>query len=243
MPVSESSRMLGVLLVHKPGTGTPVYFVTRSLPFGACSSVFAFNRISRSLWHLGAKIFLLNGGCFSDDDRTDADYSRLATQSFEVLLSALGWLFSTDPSKRFDFSQRCDLLGVSLDVSLLATGTLKLETTPSRFERLRLVFENFCIAGSITWRDAQVVHGLLNFMLGAVMGQSLKVVCRAFSNLAAMEKKLKPEEVRHMCNWAGKVISQLQPRTLSRRPDLLGQYLHRCSMSKWCCFLGSCCHR
>ena len=110
--------------------------------------------------------------------------SRLATQSFEVLLSALGWL--------------------------------KLETKPSRFERLRLLFENFCIAGSITRRDAQVVHGLLNFMLGVVMGRSLKVVCRAFSNLAAMEKKLKPEEVRHLCNWTGKVISQLQPRTLSR---------------------------
>ena len=218
VPVSESSRKLGVLLVHKPETGTPVYFVTRSLPFGACSSVFAFNRISRSLWHLGTKMFLLNGGCFYDGFPMiePSPTSRLATQSFEVLLSSLGWLFSTDPSKTFDFAQQCDVLGVSLDVSLLATGTLKLETKPSRFERLRLLFESFCNAGSITRKDAQVVHGLLNFMLGAVMGRSLKVVCRAFSNLAAMEKRLKPEDVRHLCEWAGNIISQLRPRTLSR---------------------------
>lgn len=218
VPVSTSSRKLGVLMVHRPESGVPAYFVTRSLPFGACGSVFAFNRISRSLWYLGAKMFLLNGGCFYDDfpmiEPTCS--SRLAAQSFELLLSSLGWLFSTDPSKTFDFAARCDVLGVTLDVSSLGAGELRLETKPSRFERLKTMFENFCRLGTITRRDAQAVHGLLNFMLGAVMGRSLKVVCRAFSNLAAMDRKLKREDVEHLCEWAANIISQLQPRVLTR---------------------------
>ena len=218
VPVSTASRKLGVLVVHRPDSGVPAYFVTRSLPFGACSSVFAFNRISRSLWHLGVTMFLLNGGCFYDDfPMVEPECtSRLAAQSFELLLSSLGWLFSTDPSKTFDFAARCDVLGVTLDVSSLGTGELRLETKPSRFERLKAMFENFCRLGVITRRDAQAVHGLLNFMLGAVMGRSLKVVCRAFSNLAAMDRKIKHEEIVQLCQWAEGIISQLRPRVLTR---------------------------
>ncbi len=44
-----------VALVHKPG-GEANYFVSQSLPFGACSSVYAFNRISASIRFLVQKV-------------------------------------------------------------------------------------------------------------------------------------------------------------------------------------------
>jgi len=54
IPVSPESRYFAELMVHRYGTGSLVYFVGDSLPFGASSSVFGFNRVSRSLWHIAS---------------------------------------------------------------------------------------------------------------------------------------------------------------------------------------------
>ncbi len=37
------------------------------LPFGACASVFAFNRISRALWFLAVRLMRVVGGCLCGD--------------------------------------------------------------------------------------------------------------------------------------------------------------------------------
>lgn len=62
--VGVKSRCFAVLLVHHPETGKPVYFVSRSLPFGASASVFSFNRISRSTHHLATVGCRVMGGVF-----------------------------------------------------------------------------------------------------------------------------------------------------------------------------------
>ena len=48
VPVSSSSLAYSVALVHDL-EGKPRYFLSQSLPFGACSSVYAFNRIGAAL--------------------------------------------------------------------------------------------------------------------------------------------------------------------------------------------------
>ena len=48
VPVSSSSLAYSVALVHHL-QGKPKYFLSQSLPFGACSSVYAFNRIGAAL--------------------------------------------------------------------------------------------------------------------------------------------------------------------------------------------------
>lgn len=67
IPVSSASRPFSVLMVHHYDTGRPVYFVSNSLPFGASSSVFGFNRVSRGLWFIGSTCCKLLGGVFFDD--------------------------------------------------------------------------------------------------------------------------------------------------------------------------------
>ena len=54
MPISVQSRKFAVLIVHHFQTKKPVYFLSRSLPFGACSSVYSFNRVSRGIWYLAS---------------------------------------------------------------------------------------------------------------------------------------------------------------------------------------------
>ena len=61
VPISQSSLQLGVLLVHDPSDGSPAYF---TLPFGCTSSVFSFNRISRSLLHLKRHLLKLVSGSY-----------------------------------------------------------------------------------------------------------------------------------------------------------------------------------
>lgn len=66
VPVSANSLKYRVILVHNP-SGEPCYFVSQSLPFGACSSVYAFNRLSAALRFLLQKLFKANLTCFYDD--------------------------------------------------------------------------------------------------------------------------------------------------------------------------------
>ena len=92
VPVSQSSRPFAVLMVHHHETGRPVYFLSNSLPFGASASVFGFNRISRTLWHLASHCCKMMGGVFYDDFPflEPANLCTLASQSYEGLLRALG---------------------------------------------------------------------------------------------------------------------------------------------------------
>ena len=101
VPVSVQSRLFAVLLVHHPETGMPQYFISRSLPFGASASDFAFNRISRSIHHLATVGCRILGGVFYDDFPLIEPCSTctLASHSFEGLLKNLGWLYTADPGK------------------------------------------------------------------------------------------------------------------------------------------------
>ena len=170
VPVSEAWRRFAVLVLHDPSTGQPKYVVTRSLPFGACASVFAFNRISRALWYLAIKLMGVVGGCFYDDfPLIEPEITApLASSSVEHLLDCLGWIYSSDPAKSRPFEPECDVLGVRVDVHGLSQGCLKLTNKVSRYKRLKDVFNCARKKRAFTKRDAQVVHGTLNFMTSFV---------------------------------------------------------------------------
>ena len=144
VPISEASRPFGVLVLHQPGTGIPKFLITRSLPFGPCASVFAFNRISRALWFLAVKLMKIIGGCFYDDfPLIEPEITaQVASSAIEHLLSCLGWVYSSDPAKSRPFEPECDILGVRINVCHLSPGCLKLRNKPSRVEKLKSLFNS-----------------------------------------------------------------------------------------------------
>ena len=238
VPVSMSSRNLGVFVVNPPASGAPAYFVRRSLPFGACSRIIAFDCKSRSLWRLGVKMFLLNGGCFYDDVPMVEVY-----QSFghSVLGAASFLAWTLDGFTQLILQRHLILLhGVTVDVSSMGTGELRLETKPSRFEWLKTMFENFSRLGVIARRDAQAVRGLLNFMLGAVMRRSLKVVCRAFSHLAAMTGNSKAKKLKSFVNGLKGLSCNFDLGFLYRWNNFFSLGVHGCCLWSWCGFMGKC---
>ena len=177
MPISEASRKFAVLMAHHYQTMCPVYFVSRSLPFGACSSVYAFNRISKGIWHLlsfGRKAL---GGVYFDDFTflEPSSLCALASHSFEGLLGALGWTYTADPAKRHPFAETFDVLGARFNVGGLHGQTFSIENKPGRLVKIRSLVDEVKPHSKITKREAQVIHGNMNFAMSFVMGQTLKV--------------------------------------------------------------------
>ena len=214
IPVSKASRPFSVLMVHHHETGKPVYFVSRSLPFGASSSVFGFNRVSRSLWHIASLGCKILGGVFFDDFPIvePEPMCALATRSFEGLLKALGWRYADDPKKFHPFEETFDVLGARINVGGLHGNSLITQNKPGRLAKIDALLKEVQEEDQISRRQAQVIHGNLNFALSFVLGYTLKVPARAFAALSTESCKPHKRQVASLCDWARSVLSVLSPR-------------------------------
>ena len=221
IPVSACSRRFGVLMVHHPDDKLPRYFVTRSLPFGARASVYAF-RLSRGLWFLMAKLCHVILGCFYDDFPIvePCVSAVLATQSVQHLLEALGWLYATDPSKDKPFSEEFDVLGVRINTSSLHySGIFTLANKPSRVDKVIELINDIKKLGKVDKKKAQVIHGLLNFMASFVMGHSVRLACRVFAPAISTGNRWSRQQVCHACDFTLDCLSNLRGRTVDGRGE------------------------
>ncbi len=220
VPIDCKSKPLGVLVAHDPVGGGARFFLTQSLPFGACASVYAFNRISRSLLHLLVNLGKITGGVFYDDFPMleMAESSRLASMVAEHVLDRLGWLFAKGNDKGKPFESSFDVLGVRLNPEFLSSGSFGMRNKESRIERVLEQLDSIKSKGQITKQGAQSVQGLLNFMSGFVMGSSLRVACRAFANLSS-EPKVNQQDLIRLCDWTSETVKFLKPRDVQLKND------------------------
>ena len=214
IPVSSASRPFAVLMVHHYDTGRPVYFVSNSLPCGASSSVFGFNRVSRGLWFIGSTCCKLLGGVFFDDFPLlePQPTCTLATKSFEGMLKALGWKFSDDPKKTHPFETEFGVLGVRLSIASFHGGPFVMQNKPSRIEKIQQLLEDTSTVDKVDKRHAQVVHGNLNFALSFFLGKTLLVAARAFAHLTTDGHKATGEQIRELCAWTHAMVETLSPK-------------------------------
>ena len=92
------------------------YFLSRSLPFGATSSVYAFNKIALALLHIMVVKFYAIATDFYDD-YTVFDFQPCAALLDKVLmrlLTLLGWHFAREGKKFVPFASTVVSLGVSV---------------------------------------------------------------------------------------------------------------------------------
>ena len=66
MGIDPEQRHLAVIFFTK-ADGQPVFYVANALMFGATAAVYAFNRVSRSLWFLLNRMLAIPCGVFYDD--------------------------------------------------------------------------------------------------------------------------------------------------------------------------------
>ena len=214
VPLALDSLKFGVIVAHRPDGGKPAYFISQSIHFGASASVFAFNRMSLSLFHLSCALLGTLGGVYYDDyPLIEPEISaRMATLSIESLLDALGWRYATGDSKAAPFASVFDLLGIRVSLSCLGSGSFEVSTKPARLERIKSLLEMVAASGTCSRSTARSLHGLLNFLVGAAMGRRLKLASRAFANLGVRGEDVPASSVRQLCKWTIEMLGSSTPR-------------------------------
>jgi hypothetical protein len=132
--VKQSSQWASVIMVFNVETSRDELYIAEVLPFGAAASVFAFNRYARAIRNLGTRLFGLVWVNFFDDyPMLDINASGAAAQATaERLLTLLGWRFSCKESKRLDFADTFDALGVVFDLRSACQGWITVRNKPDR---------------------------------------------------------------------------------------------------------------
>ena len=215
VPIDRTSRGLMVLLAPEPGSQQPKFFTTSSMPFGCASSVFAFNRITRSLLHLFHKLLKMPSGVFYDDFALlePSAGATLASMAAENLLELLGWKYAKEGSKASKFEPCFNLLGAQLNLASLHEGFVKVSNKPSRLVKLKELLAAMKQNRHISKSEAQSMHGLLNYASGFFLGQSLKTASRAFANLVARPHGADGDEVAKLCDFTHAMLEISKPRS------------------------------
>ena len=215
VPVSSCSLFCSVALVHKPG-GEANYFVSQSLPFGACSSVYAFNRISASIRFLVQKVL---GGIltvFYDDFpqlETGAS-SELMDKLVSRFLALLGWTHATTGTKGLPFSSAFNVLGATVDLQSLSQGNLVVSNKEGRLGRIKTLIRAAANGYPPKRRDMQVLAGLLQYSVGHTLGATLRLAARACSTMSSGRYPRTRESYQKLCEWLSTLLDRVKPRLI-----------------------------
>ena len=260
LAVHPSHRHLAVIFYHDKNH-QPRFYVANALMFGSTAAVYAFNRVSRSLWYLLNKMLLIPCSYFYDDYPmfSPTELAENADNSASELLDILGWRHARTGPKGQPFADSFNVLGCNLDLSKVAQGEVVAGNKPGRVERLMEHFARIKATGRLNLHEAQVLHGLLRYACGFFAGRFLHQVCAEVMNLGMAGLYGQASKLADFCDYATGVLSSCVPRKLrvfsERRPVLIftdGAWENGCASigaviidvatgAKWClCDLCDC---
>lgn len=206
------------IAVYNPKLQAPSFFSTQALMFGAVSSVFSFNRLSRSVWHIGCMLFHLPMANFYDDFPCleAVQTAESGAASFEGLLRCLGWRFAESGDKATTFQQTFDVLGIRVDLSQSGSGHVTLSNKPSRVEKILETVSGSLDGDLLHPSLAATLHGQLNFAQSFYAGSSLKPVMSVLSEISnkGWEEHQKPRWAMAAV-YLAHVFRTAEPRTIS----------------------------
>ena len=127
-------------ICYDPSTDGCMYFIQRSLPFGASASVHAFNRCSRSLWAVGCRLAILPWTVFFDDFLifAPAPIAKAARAVASIIALATGWSVA-EGDKDLAFGSCLDALGVRFQLGRLGLRSFTVTNKPDRLPALEPV--------------------------------------------------------------------------------------------------------
>ena len=213
-------RDLAVIFFHGRN-GDPRYYVANSLMFGATAAVYAFNRVSRSIWYLFNKMLVIPCGVFYDDYPmfSPAELAGNADAAASELLDLLGWRHARTGPKGKPFEEIFQVLGCQIDLRKVSGGELKLENKMGRVEKLHEMLGSLKSKGSVSLHESQVLHGLLRFASGFFAGRQLHQVCAETIALCKGGTLWSQKIVEQFCNYADAVLRACKPRVLNTSFD------------------------
>ena len=214
VPIHKDSLKHGVLGFNMPTEGWQL-FTTSSLPFGASSAVFSFNKISRSLWHLLVYKFGFLMSVFYDDFPIFEvePLAELSTKIVDAVLNVLGWRHAMQGKKAVGFSAEPIALGVQYHLQGLWSGNLTVSNKPGRLERILALIEQLKAEGRRSTKTAASLAGLMNFAGGFVLGHQFKLGTNALNDWV-YHRGVSEAEARQVCDYLEVVTKSVTPRVI-----------------------------
>ena len=129
-----------IVTIKHPGQSEPAGYVCHTLPFGACSSVLHFNRVSALLKRVMLEMDILSSLYYDDYPVVSPAYLGKSTEaSFTSVMRLLGFKIADDKDK--PFSVRSETLGVIVDTSDANLEHVLVSNKPSRSQAISQAIE------------------------------------------------------------------------------------------------------
>ena len=218
--IAEESLRHGVLGYQTSQHGWR-YYTTQSLPFGASASVFAFNKISRAIWHLLVhgmhiltSVFYDDFPCFEMQPLT-----QLTAKALDQFFNTLVWRHAFTGKKATEFGPQMQALGVQYDLEGLWKGHLVVQNKPGRKERILQLVQELRDSTKLQRVASASLAGLLNFCGGFVLGHSLKPATHALTKWMYGENPTSGATAE-LCDLICFLIEAAKPRVVTVDQDV-----------------------
>ena len=209
-PDSRKHAVLGF-----PGKeGSWQYYLACSLPFGASASVFGFNKIALAVLRILVVKFMALATDFYDD-YTLFEFQPAASLLDKIamrLLSILGWSFAKEGKKFVPFGSTVVSLGVTLDLTSVWDGQIRVSNKPGRLAKLAEMLKPIIAGEPVTRSQLASLHGLINFAGGYVLGFELKPTARMLSRALSGVFLGNTPALREACALANDILGMCKPR-------------------------------
>ena len=214
VPIHKDSLKHGVLGFNTESEGWQL-FTTSSLPFGASSAVFSFNKISRSIWHLLVHKFGFIMSVFYDDFPVFEvePLAELSTKIVDAVLNVLGWRHAMQGKKAVGFSAEPIALGVQYNLQELWSGNLTVSNKPGRLERILDLIKQLKTEGRRSTKTAASLAGLMNFAGGFVLGHQFKLGTNALNDWV-YHRGVSEAEAQQVCDYLEVITKSVTPRVI-----------------------------
>ena len=214
------SRPFSYIVVGDPNTTTLKAFRAKALPFGSVKSVHAFLRVSHSLWAILTTLFgVITTNYFDDFEAIAGEHEASSVEhTVKAVFRLLGWKFAEDGPKAPPFGKVLTALGISLDVSELHRGSVRIDNTEVRRAELSQAITEVVDRRELKKLDALKLRGRMQFASGQLYGRVSKrcLACVTQHAYGAEHARLDDSTVNAFLRFRQMMLAD-RPRTLSSR--------------------------
>ena len=219
LALNERDASKSVICLKNPHDGQVYGFACKTLPFGAVASVLHFNRFARFL----KAVFLRCGviACNYFDDYPIVELSTLGDNT-DGTLRAITKLLGVTVAEEKDasFSDKTDLLGVTLDLSDDIMGEVRVCNKPDRKKDLSQALDNIITSGKINPLEIPTLFGRLQFAESQILGRAGGLAMKTLRKLEALRCKSVDisDEQKLMFGFLKSRLNHSRPRSISTKP-------------------------
>ncbi|CAE7235571.1 unnamed protein product [Symbiodinium sp. CCMP2592] len=168
LAVLPRDRCLSIVTIKDPVSGLPFGFESRTLLFGATSSVVSFNRVARLIQRVLITLQVL--ACNYFDDYPVLEVLPLCNNTQSTIKAALDLLgFSWAEDKDLPFSHEAELLGVRVDLGTF--GVVKIGNKPDRAASIAAAVDSVLSEGRLDPKTLPSLFGRIQFAEGQLHGR------------------------------------------------------------------------